>query len=158
MSSDLHRIAEFVWLEADILDQKDYSAWLDLWDEAGHYVIPIEREGRDHASRLNYAYDDDAMRRMRIRRLTSGQSVSARSAGITVRSVSRFRLLAPTTDGSIKVRCAQNLTEFRNGKSRVYVGDVTYTLRPFGETFRISEKVVLLVNSADALAGMTFLL
>ena len=157
MSANLHEIAEFLWLEADLLDQKDYEGWLDLWDEEGIYVIPIDRESGDHKARLNYAYDDAAMRRMRIRRLTSGESVSARSAGVTIRTVSRFRRLEDTEGSAIRVRCAQNLTEFRNAKSRSYVADVTFALRPVSGSFRILEKEVLLGNSTDALAGITFL-
>lgn len=157
MSADISKLSEFLWLEADLLDQKDYAAWLDLWDPEGLYVIPIDRDATDYSSRLNYAYDDDAMRRMRIRRLTSGQSVSARSAGVTVRTVSRFRILETTDAERIKLRCAQHLTEFRNGKSRAYVADVTFTLIPHGGNFRIAEKIVLLGNSTDALAGITFL-
>lgn len=158
MTSDLHAIAAFLWLEADLLDQKDYAGWLDLWDEAGTYIVPINREEGDHQARLNYAYDDHAMRRMRIRRLTSGESVSARAAGVTIRNVSRFRILEKADDGTIRVRCAQNLSEFRNARSRTYVSDQTFKLRPHGDSFRITEKIVLLGNSTDALAGMTFLL
>ena len=158
MSADLNAIAQFLWLEADLLDQKDYASWLDLWDDQGIYVIPIDRSGGDYKTRLNYAYDDAAMRSMRVRRLTSGESVSARAAGVTIRTVSRFRRLEDTADGSIRVRCAQQLYEFRNGRSRAYAADVTFSLKPDDESFRILEKAVLLGNSTDALAGMTFLL
>lgn len=158
MTAGLNAIVEFLWLEADLLDQKDYAAWLDLWDEQGIYVIPIDRSGGDYRARLNYAYDDAAMRSMRVRRLTSGESVSARSAGVTIRTVSRFRRIEDGPDGAVRVRCAQNLAEFRNAKSHSYVADVTFTLRPDGGSYRILEKVVLLGNSTDALAGMTFLL
>jgi 3-phenylpropionate/cinnamic acid dioxygenase small subunit len=157
MSADLNRIAEFLWLEADLLDQKDYSAWLNLWAEDGLYVIPVDRDGGDYKNRLNYAYDDQSMRRMRVKRLTSGESVSASAAAVTVRTVSRFRRLDDGADGTVRVRCAQNLTEFRSGKFRSYVSDVTFGLRVQGDGFRIAEKTVLLVNSAEALAGMTFL-
>ena len=158
MSAELNAIAEFVWLEADLLDQKDYAGWLNLWDENGIYVIPIDRQGGDFKTRLNYAYDDAAMRSLRVRRLTSGESVSARAAGVTIRTVSRFRQLESSAEGTVRVRCAQHLSEFRNGRDRAYVADVTFSLRPEGESFRILEKAVLLGNSTDALAGMTFLL
>jgi 3-phenylpropionate/cinnamic acid dioxygenase small subunit len=157
MSADLHRIAEFLWLEADLLDQKDYASWLDLWDEKGLYVVPIDRTAGDPEKQLNYAYDDHVMRRMRIKRLTSGESVSASAAGVTVRTVSRFRRLADVCDGLVRVRCAQHLTEYRAEKFRPYVADVTFDLRPSDDAWRIVRKTVLLVNSSGALSGMTFL-
>ena len=157
MSVDLNSLAKFLWFEADLLDQKDYAAWLDLWDPAGFYVVPIDRQANDYANHLNYAYDDAAMRRMRVARLTSGESISANAAAVTVRTVSRFRRLEDGDDGAIRVRCAQHLGEYRNGRSRTHLADVTYTLREDAGSFRILEKVVLLAHSADTLTGITFL-
>ncbi|WP_034160964.1 aromatic-ring-hydroxylating dioxygenase subunit beta [Sphingomonas sp. ERG5] len=157
MSADIDRIVEFIWREADLLDQMDFAAWLSLWDDAGLYIVPIDRGQTDYANCLNYAYDDAAMRRMRVARLTSGESVSAAAAGVTVRTVSRFRRLEDGPQGEIRMRCAQHLFEFRNGNQRLYAADVSYSLLPAGSDFKLLEKVVLLVNSTDALAGITFL-
>lgn len=156
MSADLNAITQFIWLEADLLDQKDYAAWLALWDDEGKYIVPIDRDTTDYESRLNYAYDDAAMRRMRVARLSSGESVSASAATVTVRNVSRFRRLDDGPGGTIRVRCAQHLSECRKGGFRSYIADVTFTLRRDGESFHILEKVVLLANSTEALAGITF--
>lgn len=148
---------EFIWREADLLDARDYQAWLGLWDDEGRYIVPIDREASDYAARLNYAYDDAAMRRMRVARLTSGESVSATAAGVTVRTVSRFRRLDDTAAGDLRVRCAQHLLEHRNGEQRLLAADTTYELRATSNGWRMVEKVVLLANSTDALIGMTFL-
>lgn len=160
MTADLNAIAEFIWLEADLLDQKDYVAWLDLWDKDGTYIVPIDRDGDgdDYQNRLNYAYDNAAMRDMRVRRLTSGESVSASSAAVTVRTASRFRRLEDAPTDMVRVRCAQHLTVFRHGTMQLYASDVTYTLRTATDgNFRLFEKIILFSNSDDALAGFTFL-
>ena len=56
------RAIEFVWREAELLDRRDYRAWLEMWDPKGHYVVPIDPQTADYASTLNYAYDDHHMR------------------------------------------------------------------------------------------------
>ena len=38
---------ELIWREAELLDRKDYHAWLSLWDPAGFYVVPIDHDTTD---------------------------------------------------------------------------------------------------------------
>jgi 3-phenylpropionate/cinnamic acid dioxygenase small subunit len=157
MNPQLAKAVEFIWLEADLLDQRDYSAWLTLWDEAGLYIVPTDAATTDFENSVNYAYDNAAMRDMRVRRLTSGQSMSASHAATTVRTVSRFRLLDERTDTVLHVRCAQHLVEYKFGKHRTYAADVTWILRQEGSNMYIVRKIVRLSNAGDALAGITFL-
>lgn len=157
MSPDLAAAAEFIALEADLLDHREYKEWLVLWEPEGLYIVPTDPDTEDFAGNVNYAYDDGAMRDMRVRRLSSGQSMSAAHAATTLRSVSRFRLLDRAANGDLKLRCAQNLVEYKFGKHRTYAANVEWTLRPAGASFRIVQKVVRLINAGDALAGMTFL-
>jgi len=148
----------FVSTEADCLDHCEYQEWLSLWAEDGLYAIPIDPDSDNMADELNYAYDDAAMRRMRVARLSSGESMSARDAAKTLRSLSRFRQLGGASDGEIRLRCAQHLLEYKRGNFRNYAANVTYTLRVEDGAIRLVEKTVRLINSTDALAGMSFLL
>lgn len=157
-TSDVALAAEFIALEADLLDSRDYAAWLALWVPDGKYVVPVNPDETNYEDMLNYAYDDAAMRDMRVRRLTSGESMSAAHAGRTLRSVSRFRLLGQNDRGDLLVRSAQQLIEYKFNRHRTYAANVEWALRPAGESFRIVEKVVRLLNGGDALAGITFLL
>lgn len=156
-ASSLAEAAAFIALEADMLDNREYADWLKLWDKDGRYVVPVDPEENNFEDTLNYAYDDAAMRDMRVRRLTSGQSMSASHAARTIRSVSRFRDMGRDGDGNLRVRCAQQLIEYKFEKHRIYAANVDWTLRPEDGSFRIVQKVVRLVNGGDALAGMTFL-
>lgn len=157
MNHDLAKAAEFIWLEADLLDHRDYQAWLALWDPEGLYVIPTDANAVEFEDSVNYAYDNAAMRDMRVRRLTSGESMSAAHAATTVRTVSRFRLLDSDEAGVVTLRCAQHLVEYKFGKHRTYSANVDWTLRSEGDGLRIVRKVVRLANAGDPLAGITFL-
>jgi 3-phenylpropionate/cinnamic acid dioxygenase small subunit len=154
---ELQQAIEFIWREADLLDAQDYPSWLALWSVTGHYVIPIDRDGDDHAAHLNVVYDDHAMREARIQRLRSGLSMSASPSARTVRTVSRFRAL-DDVEGASVIRCAQHLVEYKYDRTRILAADVTYRLVHTDSGLILDQKVVRLINSDDALFGIGYLL
>lgn len=157
MSNALNDVTAFIFKEADMLDFQEYREWLDLWDEQGIYVVPIDPQATDFANTLNYAYDKADMRRLRVERLLGGEAVSTQTTPKTVRAPTRFRILSE--DGDIlRVRCAQHISENRHGNLRTYPADVTYTLRRDGGDFRIVEKVVRLLNSDNHLSSIGYIL
>lgn len=153
----LQEAVEFIWREADLLDSQNYVDWLALWTDTGHYVIPIERNGGDHAERLNIVYDDHVMRAARVHRLRSGLSISAAPSARTVRTVSRFRHLE-VSNGLFVIRCAQQLVEYKYDRTRILAADLTYSLVRREAALAIESKVVQLINSDDALFGIGYLL
>lgn len=148
---------ELLWREAELLDRRDYDAWLDLWSEDGLYVVPIERDGDDFVDRLNYVYDDHRMRAMRVARLKGRYSISARGAGVTVRTVSRF-VFADLRAEELDVRAAQHVVEHRRGETRILAADLEATVRATEKGVVLTRKVVRLANSEDALTGVGYLL
>jgi 3-phenylpropionate/cinnamic acid dioxygenase small subunit len=115
---------ELIWREAELLDRKDYRAWLDLWDPSGFYVVPLDPDTTDFAATLNYVYDDQDMREKRVQRMTSGYSASANDAARTVRTVSRFTLTSDAADG-VEVNAAQVIVACKRGTSTLFATDLT---------------------------------
>lgn len=151
------QVSAFIWQEADMLDHGEYAQWLESWTPDGLYIVPIDPAETDFANTLNYAYDNGAMREKRVARLGSGESISTTPVPRTVRSVSRFRVLA--NDGSnVTVRCAQELREFRKDVLKHYSADVTFDLVRSGGSFLIKRKIVRLINSTDTLQGIGYIL
>lgn len=62
----LNEVTAFIWAEADMLDHSEYREWLNLWNEKGIYIIPIDPNLTDYENNLNYAYDDNHMRKLRV--------------------------------------------------------------------------------------------
>lgn len=152
----LNDVTAFIWHEADLLDHKCYQDWLDLWTDSGLYIVPTDLEATDYENTLNLALDDAAMRRMRVARLESGESVSAKATLNTVRMLSRVRVLE-AGDDLVILRCAQTLNEMRHGKLVTYPADVEYQLRPGTEGFRIERKVVKLLHAESFLRTVSFI-
>jgi len=145
-----------IWTEAYFLDERNYDDWLDLWTDDGLYVVPIEKGSEDFADRLNYAYDDAKMRKMRVARLKSSHSMSALTVASTVRTVSRFIVTQERAD-EIDVCAAQLVAEFRRDKSATIAANVDYTLRRVDGKLKLAKKVVWLVNSEDAVSAVGYL-
>ena len=154
---NLQDVVEFAWYEADLLDHAEYDAWLALWIEDGRYVVPIDPGVTDFEATLNYAYDNQMMRQKRVDRLRNGMSISASPVARTVRSQSRFRLLAASAERA-EVRFAQILTEFRRGVERTYTADVELAVVRGPEGLRLEQKVIRLVNSTAPLRGIGYIL
>ncbi|AZE55308.1 Aromatic-ring-hydroxylating dioxygenase, beta subunit [Pseudomonas synxantha] len=153
----LQEVTAFIWQEGDMLAHGEYDGWLKMWTEKGTYIIPIDPKETDFENTLNYAYDDHHMRKLRVRRLTGGESISTSPEPRTVRMQSRFRVWAD--DGvQVTVRCAQNIREFRKESLKFYSADLTYELIRCDGGFKIQRKVVSLINSDDALAGIGYIL
>ena len=148
---------EFAWYEADLLDHAIYDEWLAQWTDDARYIVPIEPGTTDFENAVNYAYDDHTMRKKRVERLLSGQSVSASPVARTIRSQSRFRLLR-ADDKSCELRCAQIVTEFRRGRERTYTADVEFRLVRTASGLKIDRKLVWLINSTEALGGIGYIL
>lgn len=152
----LNSVTAFVWAEADMLDHGEFAAWLDLWVPAGQYIVPIDPDTTDFDNTLNYANDNASMRRLRVERLTSGESVSTQPPARTVRSVSRLRVLSQDGD-TVTLRGAQDLRDFRKDKFHQHTADVTWTLVAHGDSWRIQRKVVRMINSVDTLSAVGYI-
>ncbi len=148
---------ELIWREAELLDRKDYREWLSLWDPAGFYVVPIERDATDFAATLNYAYDDQDMREKRVQRMMSGYSASAADAARTVRTVSRFTLTSEASE-EVTVNSAQVIVAYKRGKTTLFAADLTHRIRFASSAPRIVQKVIRLIDSSDTLSAIGFLL
>jgi 3-phenylpropionate/cinnamic acid dioxygenase small subunit len=153
----LDEASELAFLEADLLDHAHYEEWLALWTPQSRYIVPIDPAATEFEDALNYAYDDHDMRRKRTERLISGQSISASPVARTVRLLSRFRILE-ADDACCQLRCAQLLTENRRGRTRMYAANLSYRIVRQAETLKIDQKVVRLINSTEALGGISYIL
>ena len=90
-------------------------------------------------------------------RLTGGESMSTQPRARTVRNVSRLRILRQDGD-AITLRGAQDLRDFRKHAFHQHTADVTWDLVRNGDGWRIRRKVVRIINSADTLTSIGYVL
>jgi len=61
-----NQVSEFLSIEADMLDHREYQDWLKLWQPDGLYIVPVDVNADDYKNALNVAYDNEHMRQLRV--------------------------------------------------------------------------------------------
>ena len=101
VSSDLqHRVEQFLYAEAQLLDDHQFTEWITLFTDDAHYWMPTRNtrtnreRGREIAARGEGAHIDDDMVRLRgrVRRSTSGLAWSEEPPSRTRRLLSNVRV------------------------------------------------------------------
>ncbi|MBN33894.1 MAG: benzene 1,2-dioxygenase [Rhodospirillaceae bacterium] len=106
-----HQIESFLFHEAELLDDRLFDDWLDLFTDETSYVVPIRRNvDYKNAERavgapdeLAHFDDDRTTLGYRVARLKSEVDWSEQPATRTRRIIGNVRV-APQSDGSRKVR------------------------------------------------------
>jgi 3-phenylpropionate/cinnamic acid dioxygenase small subunit len=63
------RLAEFVYLEARLLDEKRFDAWYELFTDDARYWMPLTRGQPDGRMHTSLFYEDKLLLKLRIERL-----------------------------------------------------------------------------------------
>jgi p-cumate 2,3-dioxygenase beta subunit len=123
-------VEEFLYREAELLDQWDLDTWLTLWrlDEHTRYVVPCNDTPDGDPSRDLVLIDDDELRlRMRVERLNSRKAHREYPHSRTNHQILNVRL-GVVADDVLPVRASFTVWRFRNGKTSTYVGQHYYRL------------------------------
>lgn len=159
MDARVGRAIDLASKEAELLDRKDYGDWQELYTEDGIYVVPIDREVEDFSNTLNLIFDNDAMRRSRVTRMTEGYAISAVDAATTTRTLGRF-VPAEVGDTEVRLRASQVVIAYKRGRHDLWAGEVEYLVRlgPTSTQDRLALKVIRLIDSDSELPASGFLL
>jgi benzoate/toluate 1,2-dioxygenase subunit beta len=154
----VRRVEQFLYLEAALLDGRDFDAWLALYDEDAIYSVPLGVVDHDH--KVSIAYDDHRRLVERVIRLKSGFAYAQEPPSSTVHLIGNVRLEGDAVVESDTIQVASSLmvTEVRRGHQCVYAAVVRHTLRTDEDSFRIVRKQIRLANAELPLGNLTFLI
>ena len=123
------QVEDFLFREAELLDDWRLDEWVALFTEDGRYVVPTTDLPEGDPQRDLVFIDDDITRlRARAVRLNSRHAHREYPWSRTRRFVSNVRV-AETGDGELSVTANVMVYRFRSGEGAPYVGSVHYTLR-----------------------------
>jgi 3-phenylpropionate/cinnamic acid dioxygenase small subunit len=159
VSTDERRaVEEFLYEEARLADSHRYEEWLALWtDDALYWVPAAGGKDTDPERQASYIYDNIVRLRTRLGMLISGEKFSQLPPSQLVRVVSNIVVEGKDDDGDIMANAKFILLESRR-EMILWGGDNYYKLRPNGETFKLVQKQVVLVNHAEPMRKMSFIL
>jgi 3-phenylpropionate/cinnamic acid dioxygenase small subunit len=157
MAFDRQQVEQFLYYEAQLMDEHRYDEWLALWTDDALYWVPAGRDDIDPKREISLIYDDRVRLQTRIARLKSGFAHAQEPKSRMRRVVSNI-LIEETEDGEILAYSNFMLAELRRGKQDVFAGRTVHRLRPHHGSFKLVAKKVLLVNNNESIDNLTFLI
>ena len=137
-------VEDFLFKEAELLDDWRLDDWVGLFTEDGRYVVPTTDLPEGDPQRDLVFIDDDITRlRARAVRLNSRHAHREYPWSRTRRFVSNVRV-EENGDGELSVRSNVMVYRFRAGEGAPYVGSIHYILRRDGGDFKIAYRRVVL--------------
>jgi 3-phenylpropionate/cinnamic acid dioxygenase small subunit len=154
---DRQRIEQFLFREAQLMDEHRFDEWLALWSEPALYWVPSNRDELDPSREVSLIYDDWVRLQLRIARLKSGFAHAQEPRSRMRRLISNIEI-EEVADGEIVAHSNFLLAELRRGKQDLFAGRTTHRLRPQNGSFKLISKKVLLVNNDEPIDNLTFLI
>jgi 3-phenylpropionate/cinnamic acid dioxygenase small subunit len=157
-----HRaVASFLYREARLADEARYAEWLALWTEDGVYWVPATTDPASSPDRhLSHIYDNRSRLDTRIKLLETGHRYSQEPASVMRRLISNIEIEG-IENGEFLVASNFILGELAVQAKRElhwWVGRTTHRLRPLDGALKMSRKTVVLINAAEPLPNLSFLI
>jgi len=146
-------VEDFLYREAELLDDWDLDTWLGLYTDDARYVIPCTDDPAGDPSRDLVLIDDDRVRMLaRVERLNSRKAHREYPHSNVRHLVTNVRL-GVVVDEELPVRASFTVWRFRAGRETAYVGSYGYRLVWDAGTLRIRSKRVVLDMTTLRSAG-----
>ena len=163
MLSDVERqaVVDFLHREARLADEARYADWLALWTDDAVYWVPATTDpGADPEKHLSHIYDNRGRLETRVKMLQSGYRYSQEPASLMRRLVSNIEV-EKAENGELVAQSNFILAELSvqaKHEMHWWVGRTTHRLRVAGGALKMCAKKVVLVNAAEPLPNLTFLI
>lgn len=141
-------VEDFLYREAELLDDWDLDEWLGLYTADARYVVPCTGDPDGDPSRDLVLIDDNRLRlQARVERLNNRKAHREYPHSNVRHLVTNVRLGGVTGD-ELPVRASFTVWRFRGGRESHYVGCYDYRLVLDGPALRIRSKRVVLDMTA----------
>jgi 3-phenylpropionate/cinnamic acid dioxygenase small subunit len=157
-----HRaVVEFLHREARLADEARYAEWEALWTDDGVYWVPATTEpSADPDRHISHVYDNRHRISTRVKLLQSGYRFSQEPASLMRRLVSNVEVRR-AEDGELVAESNFILAELAvqaKHEMHLWAGRTTHRLRRVDGALRMCRKTVVLINAAEPLPNLSFLI
>jgi benzoate/toluate 1,2-dioxygenase beta subunit len=146
---------DFIIHEARLLDERRFRDWMGLFADDGTYWVPAVPDQQNPFDQASLFYDDRELMKTRVERLEHPrihvQTPPSRTAHLVGNVVVED---AGAGNGEYVVGSTLIMVEHRDDQQRVFAGRQHHRLRRHGDTFRIVQKRVDLINCDGAFEAM----
>jgi 3-phenylpropionate/cinnamic acid dioxygenase small subunit len=149
-------VEQFLYREADLLDDRSYEAWLDLFSEEARYWMPMRRnvsseelETENTKERHEMSWFDETKATLvdRVKQIRTGVHWAEEPFSRISHVVSNVRILESNPE-QVRVRC--RFIVYRNrmvDEESLFVGSRIDTLRRAGSSWQILRREIYLDQS-----------
>jgi 3-phenylpropionate/cinnamic acid dioxygenase small subunit len=154
-------VVAFLYREARLADEARYAEWLALWTDDGVYWVPATTDaGVDPQQHLSHIYDNRARLETRVKLLQTGHRYSQEPPSSMRWLLSNIEVQVGA-GGELIAESNFILAELSiQAKHQMHwwAGRTIHQLRRVDGALKMSSKKVTLVNAAEPLPNLTFLL
>ena len=159
--ADYQAAVEFLYREARFADEARYAEWHALWTDDSVYWVPATTDpGASPDQHISHIYDNRARLDTRVKLLQTGHRYSQEPASPMRRLISNIEV-ARSEEGELVVESNFILAELSiqaRHEMHWWVGHTTHRLRRVEGQLRMSHKKVVLINAAEPLPNLAFLI
>ncbi len=138
---------QFLYRQAEVLDERLWDEWLNLFAIDGYYWMPASREQAEAEGQPNIFYEDHYLMRVRIGRINHPNAWSQYPPNHTGHVVSNVIVESESSKtGDLLVRSKFHLVEYRNDEQRYFAGKYHHDLLNTAEGYQIRLQRVDIVN------------
>jgi 3-phenylpropionate/cinnamic acid dioxygenase small subunit len=146
---------DFIIHEASLLDARRFRDWMGLFTEDGAYWVPAVPDQKSPFDQASLFYDDRDLMKTRIDRLEHPrihvQTPPSRTAHLVGNVVIED---SDPAKNEYVIGSTVIMVEYRDDAQRVFAGRQHHRLRRSGDSFRIVQKRVDLINCDSAFDAM----
>lgn len=139
-------VEQFLFLQAEIVDDKRWDDWLTLWTGDGKYWMPAQADQEVAEGVPNIFYEDLYLMEMRIKRVCHPNAHSQAPTQRMSRVISNVVIESEEGNGDIVVRSKFHAVEYRLETQRFFGGKYTHHLKKTSDGYKIQLQRVDLTN------------
>ncbi|MEV8195374.1 MULTISPECIES: aromatic-ring-hydroxylating dioxygenase subunit beta [Rhodococcus] len=160
--TDIRQVEQFLYREARYADEHDFDSWEALWTDDALYWVPVDGGDYDPMTHVSVVYDNRRRINTRLEQLRTGKRYAQSPPSHLRRVLGNIEILGleekfpGTTDTVVGANFV--LYESKPRGKEVWAGRYTYRLRVVDNEIRLVGKTVVLVDNAEAIPTLGFLI
>jgi benzoate/toluate 1,2-dioxygenase beta subunit len=144
--NELQKIEQFLYDEADLLDNPDLDNWINLYTEDGTYWMPVLEDQADPINHVSIFYDDRVMMEVRRRNFVHPRAASKDHKVRSSHIIGNVRLQGANEQGDTVVSSNFQALVFYRNEQRAFGGKYEHHLVADADSYKIRHKKVSLIN------------
>ncbi len=152
-------VEDFLYMEARLLDNRQFEEWMNLFADDALYWVPAGHDDIDPSRHVSIIHDDKAQMAIRVKRLRSGFAFAQDPASRVHRLISNVRILSEDEPAqALEISCMMLLVELARKKQTIHTAYCEFSLSTVRTPWSIRRKKVNLLKNGEVLESTPFLI